>query len=80
MFCNVLYCINSVSLYLQLTLFVVKSVYVFQLTFIVQLDFEVQCSSANPAQAGEEAVGSADSSGLPSSFCVWSESSLTVEE
>jgi len=31
---------------------------------------EIQCSPANPAQAGEEAVGLADFSGLPSSFCV----------
>ena len=31
---------------------------------------EVQCSPANPAQAGEEAVGLADLSGLPSRFCV----------
>jgi len=31
---------------------------------------QLQCSPANPAQAGEEAVGLADSSGLPSSFCV----------
>jgi len=31
---------------------------------------QVQCSPANPAQAGEEAVGLADLSGLPSSFCV----------
>jgi len=30
----------------------------------------IQCSPANPAQAGEEAVGLADLSGLPSSFCV----------
>jgi len=30
----------------------------------------VQCSPANPAQAGEEAIGLADLSGLPSSFCV----------
>ena len=32
--------------------------------------FKIQCSLANPAQAGEEAVGLADLSGLPSSFCV----------
>jgi len=32
--------------------------------------FHIQCSPANPAQAGEEAVGLADLSGLPSSFCV----------
>jgi len=32
--------------------------------------FKVQCSPANPAQAGEEAVGLSDLSGLPSSFCV----------
>jgi len=31
---------------------------------------KIQCSPANPAQAGEEAVGLADLSGLPSSFCV----------
>jgi len=31
---------------------------------------EIQCSPANPAQAGEEAIGLADLSGLPSSFCV----------
>ena len=31
---------------------------------------QIQCSSANPAQGGEEAVGLADSSGLPSSSCV----------
>jgi len=30
----------------------------------------VQCSPANPEQAGEEAVGLADLSGLPNSFCV----------
>jgi len=30
----------------------------------------LQCSPANPAQAGEEAVGLSDLSGLPSSFCV----------
>jgi len=30
----------------------------------------VQCSPANPGQAGEEAVGLADWSGLPSSSCV----------
>jgi len=30
----------------------------------------LQCSPANPAQAGGEAVGLADLSGLPSSFCV----------
>jgi len=30
----------------------------------------LQCYPANPAQAGEEAVGLADLSGLPSSFCV----------
>ena len=31
---------------------------------------EIQCSPPNPAQAGEEAVGLADSSGLPSRLCV----------
>jgi len=31
---------------------------------------QIQCSPANPAQAGEEAVGLAGLSGLPSSFCV----------
>jgi len=30
----------------------------------------IQCSPANPERAGEEAVGLADLSGLPSSFCV----------
>jgi len=34
------------------------------------LENELQCSPANPAQAGDEAVGLADLSGLPSSFCV----------
>ena len=31
---------------------------------------QIQCSPANPAQAGEEAVGLADLSGLPSRLCV----------
>jgi len=30
----------------------------------------IPCSPADPAQAGEEAVGLADLSGLPSSFCL----------
>ena len=39
--------------------------------FVIHLYYSViQCSPANPAQAGEEAVGLADLSGLPSSFSV----------
>jgi len=38
--------------------------------FLPQNPRQIQCSPANPAQAGEEAVGLADLSGLPSSFCV----------
>jgi len=37
--------------------------------FFLSHDY-VQCSPANPAQAGEEAVGLAALSGLPSSSCV----------
>jgi len=37
---------------------------------ILEERFQFQCSPANPAQAGEEAVGLEDLSGLPSSSCV----------
>jgi len=40
-------------------------------TFLqMRIKYPILCSPANPAQAGEEAVGLADLSGLPSSFCV----------
>ena len=41
-----------------------------QIVFQSCLGVALQCSPANPAEAGEEAVGLADLSGLPSSSCV----------
>ena len=43
---------------------------VFPKAVFILLAIIIQCYPANPAQAGEEAVGLADLSGLPSSFCV----------
>jgi len=37
---------------------------------VMNIYIYIQCSPANPAQAGEEAVGLAGLSGLPSRFCV----------
>jgi len=42
----------------------------FKDAILLKNEKQLQCSPANPAQAGEEAVGLADLSGLPSSFCV----------
>jgi len=41
-----------------------------KLRILMKKSFQFQCCPANLAQVGEKAVGLADLSGLPSSFCV----------